>query len=65
MVTAQRLAELVEGDQVMEADDIEDTDRTCPDCGGDVVAVTYMPTVTELRTGYKCQDCEWAATEDA
>ena len=60
MVTPKRLAELVEDGDVMEAEAIEDADRDCPDCGGDVVKVTYMPSVTELVTGYKCQDCDWA-----
>ncbi|MCT9096834.1 DUF5795 family protein [Haloarchaeobius sp. HME9146] len=60
MVTPKSLAELVEGESVMEAENIEDADRECPDCGGDVLKVVYMPSVTELVTGYKCQDCEWA-----
>jgi predicted RNA-binding Zn-ribbon protein involved in translation (DUF1610 family) len=60
MVTARKLAEMVEGDDVMEVESIEDADRDCPDCGGDVVSVVYMPSITELVTGYKCQDCEWA-----
>jgi predicted RNA-binding Zn-ribbon protein involved in translation (DUF1610 family) len=60
MVTAERLAELIEGETPMEADRIEDADRECPDCGGDVLTVAYMPSVTELVTGYKCQDCDWA-----
>ncbi|WP_440989890.1 DUF5795 family protein [Haloarchaeobius baliensis] len=60
MVTPKKLAELVEGDSVMEAEPIADADRECPDCGGDVLEVVYMPSVTELVTGYKCQDCDWA-----
>jgi len=60
MVTPERLAELVEGEDVMDAEDIRDADRACPDCGGDVIAVDYMPSVTELVTGYKCQDCPWS-----
>jgi len=60
MVTPKKLAELVEGDSVMEAEPIADADRDCPDCGGDVLEVVYMPSVTELVTGYKCQDCDWA-----
>jgi len=63
MVTAERLAELIEGDPPMEADAIEDADRQCPDCDGDVLAVSYMPSVTELITGYKCQECDWSATD--
>ena len=43
MVTPGKLAELIEGESVMDAEDIEDADRTCPDCGGDVVSVGYMP----------------------
>ncbi|GAA0658240.1 DUF5795 family protein [Salarchaeum japonicum] len=65
MVTPKKLAELVEGDSVMEAEAIEDADRDCPDCGGDVISVTYMPSVTELVTGYKCQDCDWRERTDA
>jgi len=65
MVTPKRLAELVEDGDVMEAEAIEDADRDCPDCGGDVVKVTYMPSVTELVTGYKCQDCDWKERETA
>jgi len=60
MVTPKKLAELVEGDSVMEAEPIADADRQCPDCGGDVLEVVYMPSVTELVTGHKCQDCDWA-----
>lgn len=36
MVTPKKLAEIVEGESVMEADSIEEADRDCPDCGGDV-----------------------------
>ncbi|PSP67798.1 hypothetical protein BRC85_04530 [Halobacteriales archaeon QS_1_69_70] len=63
MVTPEKLAELVEGDGVMDAEAIEDADRDCPDCGGDVLSVGYMPTVTEFVTGYKCQDCGWRETD--
>jgi DNA-directed RNA polymerase subunit RPC12/RpoP len=63
MVTPGKLAELIEGDSVMDAEDIEDADRDCPDCGGDVLAVGYMPSVTEFVTGYKCQDCAWSETD--
>ncbi|WP_224269442.1 DUF5795 family protein [Haloprofundus salinisoli] len=60
MVTAERLAELIEGERPMEADSIDDADFDCPECGGNVLSVGYMPSVTEFVTGYKCQDCEWA-----
>jgi len=63
MVTPGKLAELIEGESVMDAENIEDADRTCPDCGGDVVSVGYMPSVTEFVTGYKCQDCAWSDTD--
>jgi hypothetical protein len=60
MVTPKKLAELVEGESVMDAEPIEDADRDCPDCGGDVLSVGYMPSVTEFVTGHKCQDCDWS-----
>jgi len=60
MVTPAKLAELIEGESVLEAEDIADADRDCPECGGDVIQVGYMPTVTEFVTGYKCQECGWA-----
>ncbi|MFB6280883.1 MAG: DUF5795 family protein [Haloferacaceae archaeon] len=63
MVTAERLAELVEGERPMEAEAIEEADRDCPDCGGNVLSVGYMPSVTEFVTGYKCQDCDWAEAD--
>lgn len=63
MVNAVRLAELIEGEKPMEATEIEDTDKECPDCGGDVLQVGYMPSVSEFVTGYKCQDCEWNETD--
>ena len=63
MVTPKRLAELIEGEDVMDAESIEDADRVCPECGGDVIEVGYMPSITEFVTGYKCQDCDWAATD--
>ena len=63
MVTPGKLAELIEGESVMDAEEIEDADRTCPDCGGDVVSVGYMPSVTEFVTGYKCQNCAWSDTD--
>ncbi|QGN06854.1 hypothetical protein Hrd1104_05810 [Halorhabdus sp. CBA1104] len=63
MVTAVSLAEIVEGEDVMDAESIADADRDCPDCGGDVLEVGYMPSVTEFVTGYKCQECAWQATD--
>ena len=60
MVTPGKLAEMIEGEDVLEVDSIDDADRECPDCGGDVLEVVYMPSVTELVTGLKCQDCDWA-----
>ena len=63
MVTPVRLAELIEDDDVMDAEAIEDADRECPDCGGDVLSVGYMPGVTEFVTGFKCQDCDWSETD--
>jgi hypothetical protein len=63
MVTAERLAELIEGDDVMEAEAIEDADRNCPDCDGDVITVGYMPSITAFVTGYKCQECDWAEAD--
>lgn len=63
MVTPVALAELIEGDAVMDAEPIVDADRDCPDCSGDVLSVGYMPSVTEFVTGYKCQDCDWQETD--
>jgi len=63
MVTPEKLAALIEGEAVMEAEPIADADRSCPECGGDVLRVGYMPSITAYVTGYKCQDCDWAATE--
>jgi DNA-directed RNA polymerase subunit RPC12/RpoP len=48
----------------MDAEPIADTDRECPKCGGDVLEVGYMPSVTEFVTGYKCQDCDWSEREE-
>jgi hypothetical protein len=59
MVTPETLAELIEGEDVMDAEPITDADRKCPDCGGNVLEVGYMPEITEFITGRKCQDCEW------
>ena len=64
MVTPAALAELIEGDAVMEVDTIQDAERDCPECGSeDVLEIVYMPSVTELVTGWKCQDCDWAETD--
>ncbi len=63
MVTPESLAEMVEGESVMDAEAIEDADRSCPDCGGNVLSVGYMPSVTAFVTGYKCQDCDWHDSE--
>jgi len=63
MVTPEKLAELIEGDDVMDAEAIEDADRDCPDCEGDVLSVGYMPSVTEFVVGYKCQACAWRETD--
>lgn len=63
MVNSRRLAEIIEDDDVMEAERIEDADRECPECGGNVLEVGYMPSVTEFVTGWKCQDCDWAETD--
>ncbi|OLZ40655.1 hypothetical protein A6E15_06455 [Natrinema saccharevitans] len=63
MVTAAKLAELIEGESVMEVDSIEEADEPCPDCGGNALKVVYMPSVTELVTGWKCQDCDWSETD--
>jgi hypothetical protein len=63
MVTPRSLAELIEGEDVMEAETIQEPDRSCPDCDGDVLSVGYMPSVSAYVTGYKCQSCDWATTE--
>lgn len=63
MVTPGKLAELIEGDDIMDAEAIEDAERACPECGGNVISVGYMPSVTEFVTGYKCQDCDWSETD--
>jgi len=60
MVTPETLAELVEGESILEAEPIADADRDCPECDGDVIQVGYMPSVTEFVTGYKCQECDWS-----
>ena len=63
MVTPASLADLVAGERPMEAEAITDADRDCPDCGGNVLSVGYMPSVTEYVTAYKCQDCDWSETD--
>lgn len=63
MVTPAKLAELIEGDDILEVDSIEDAADPCEDCGGDVLKIVYMPSVTELVTGWKCQECDWHKTE--
>lgn len=65
MVTPMKLAELVEGEPVLETEQIDDADRSCPDCGGDVLVIGYMPSVTSYVTGWKCQSCPWQETETA
>ncbi len=63
MVTPESLAELIEGEDVMDAEPIRDADRSCPDCEGDVLEVGYMPSVMDFVTGWKCQDCDWSDTD--
>lgn len=63
MVDSNKLAELIEGDSVMETDSIEEADRSCPECGENVLQVGYMPSVTEFVTGWKCQECDWSETD--
>jgi hypothetical protein len=64
MVTPKRLAELIANESVMEATAIEEADEPCPDCGGDVLEVGYMVSVTAFVTGRKCQDCDWREREE-
>jgi len=63
MVTPERLAELIEGESVIDAEPIQNADRDCPDCGGNVLEVGYMPSALEFVTGWKCQDCDWHDAE--
>ncbi|WP_134670409.1 DUF5795 family protein [Halorussus marinus] len=63
MVTPNSLAELIEDEDVMDAEAIEAADRECPECGGDVLEVGYMPSVTAFVTGWKCQGCDWSDTD--
>ncbi|MFB6113623.1 MAG: DUF5795 family protein [Halodesulfurarchaeum sp.] len=63
MVTPRKLAEMIEDEEILEADEIADSDRSCPECDGNVLEVGYMKSVTEYTTGYKCQDCGWSAVD--
>jgi ribosomal protein S27AE len=63
MVTPKRLAALIEGEDVMDAEPIEDADRECPECGENVLKVGYMPSAMEFITGWKCQECDWSDTD--
>lgn len=63
MQTPESLAELIEGESVMDAEPIEDADDDCPECGENVISVGYMPSALEFITGYKCQECDWADTD--
>ena len=63
MQTPESLAELIEGESVMDAEPIEDAERDCPDCGENVISVGYMPSALEFVTGYKCQECDWSDTD--
>lgn len=63
MVTPERLAALIEGEDVMDAEPIADADRECPECSGNVLEVGYMPSALEFVTGFKCQDCDWSDTD--
>jgi len=63
MVTPERLAELIEDESVIDAEPIRDAEQCCPDCGGDVLEVGYMPSALEFVTGWKCQECDWNDTD--
>ncbi|KAA9397285.1 hypothetical protein Har1130_07970 [Haloarcula sp. CBA1130] len=63
MQTPESLAELIEGENVMDAEPIEDADDDCPECGENVISVGYMPSALEFVTGYKCQECSWSDTD--
>ncbi|MDQ2072058.1 DUF5795 family protein [Haloarcula sp. NS06] len=63
MQTPESLAELIEGEGVMDAEPIEDADDDCPECGENVISVGYMPSALEFVTGYKCQECDWSDTD--
>jgi len=60
MVTPERLAELIEGESVMEATAIEEREDPCPDCGESVLEVGYMASVSTFVRGAKCQECDWS-----
>lgn len=60
MVTPESLAELIEGERILEAESIRESDEPCPECGATVLEVTYMPSVTEAVVGRKCQECDWS-----
>lgn len=63
MVTPKKLAEMIEESSVVETDDIQDAERECPDCGGNILEIVYLPKVTQVVTGWKCQDCDWKDSE--
>ncbi|KOX92939.1 DUF5795 family protein [Haloarcula rubripromontorii] len=63
MQTPESLAELIEGEDVMDAEPIEDADDDCPECGENVISVGYMPSALEFVTGFKCQECDWSDTD--
>ena len=63
MVTPKKLAEIIEGGDVMDAEPIADAEKQCPQCDGDVLEVGYMPSALEFVTGRKCQDCDWHETD--
>jgi predicted RNA-binding Zn-ribbon protein involved in translation (DUF1610 family) len=63
MQTPESLAELIEGESVMDAEPIEDAEKDCPNCSENVVSVGYMPSALEFVTGYKCQECDWSDTD--
>ncbi|MDY6764972.1 MAG: DUF5795 family protein [Halobacteria archaeon] len=63
MVTPEKLAEMIEGSSVVETDNIQDAGRECPECGGSVLEIVYLPEVTQVVTGWKCQDCDWKDSE--
>ncbi len=43
MQTPESLAELIEGEDVMDAEPIEDADDDCPECGENVISVGICP----------------------
>jgi DNA-directed RNA polymerase subunit RPC12/RpoP len=50
---------MIEGEDVMDAEPIEDAERDCPECSESVLKVGYMPSAMAFVTGYKCQECDW------